>query len=420
MKRVFDIDRSEKRVLGVAFSGWALDAMDFMSYALVIPILLTALSMTRGQAGLITSAALLTSSLGGWLGGMLADRFGRVRVLQWVILWFAGFSVLCGFAETPEQFLVLRSLQGFGFGGEWAVGAALVAEMVRAERRGAVMGFVQSGWSIGWGGAVVLVAVIAAVCPPDLVWHVVMWAGFLPALLVLYIRRRLPESPAFLQARREAARPPSVLAIFGPELRLNTFLGCLMTVGLQGGYFAVQTWLPTYLQVERGFSMGHTGLDMAVVILGSFTGNISHGVLSDRIGRRPAFAGFALCAAATIIAYMMLPTGRLGLTLMALPLGFFTSGVYGSVGAILAELFPTLVRATGQGFTYNFGRGIGAVFPGLVGGLAGAMSLGVAIAVFASLAYTLAAVAVLFMRGSPRLEAPAVLPDRGARRAAAA
>ena len=402
--RLGDITSAERRVVGVAFSGWALDALDFMSYALVIPALLGALGMTRGQAGLITSAALLTSALGGWLGGMLADRYGRVRVLQWVVLWFAGFSLLCGFAQTPNQLLILRSLQGFGFGGEWAVGAALVTEMVKAEHRGKVMGFVQSGWSIGWGLAVLLTSAILLLAPSQDAWRIVMWAGFAPALLVFYIRRNLPESPAFVQAVRESRVRPLPTQIFTGRLRRNTVLGCIMTVGLQGGYFAVQSWLPTYLQVERHFSLGHAGLDMAIVILGSFTGNISHGFLSDRIGRRTAFIAYALCAALTIIAYMIVPFGVTGLTLMALPIGFFTSGVYGSVGAILAELYPTLLRANGQGFTYNFGRGIGAAFPALVGGLANALSLGVAIAVFASAAYTLAAVAVCFMSPSRNAE----------------
>jgi MFS family permease len=132
----------ERRVVGVAFSGWALDAMDFMSFALVIPVLISVMGMTRAEAGIITSTALITSALGGWLGGMLADRYGRVRVLQWVVLWFAFFSLLCGFARTPNELLILRGLQGFGFGGEWAVGAALVTEMVAANRRGRVMGFV--------------------------------------------------------------------------------------------------------------------------------------------------------------------------------------------------------------------------------------------------------------------------------------
>jgi MFS family permease len=388
----------ENRVLGVTFAGWALDAMDFMSFALITPVLIRTLGMSHGKAGAIASAALFTSALGGWLAGMLADRFGRVRVLQWVVLWFAAFSTLCGFAENADQLLVLRSLQGFGFGGEWAVGAALISEMVRVENRGKTMGIVQSGWSVGWGCAILLVAGVFLVFPDSLGWRVVLWSGALPALLVVYMRHKLPESPAFVEAKQAAVRPPSPGAIFAPGLRRNTLLGCVMTFGLQGGYFAVQGWLPTYLATVRGFSMGHTALDLCVVIVGSFTGNLSHGYLSDRIGRRVTFIGFALCAALAIVAYMLVPAGHLGLTLMALPLGFFTSGVYGGVGAILAELFPTLLRASGQGFTYSFGRGMGAVFPALVGGLGAYLSLGMAIAVFASAAYALAAVAVAFMK----------------------
>lgn len=394
------ISAAERRVVGVAFSGWALDAMDFMSFALIIPALMASLGMTRGEAGAITSGALMTSALGGWFGGVLADRYGRVKVLQWVVLWFAVFSLLCGFAQTPGHLLVLRCLQGFGFGGEWAVGAAMVTEMVKAGDRGKVMGFVQSGWSIGWGIAILLVAVVSSMTSVDESWRVVMWAGFVPALLVIYIRRALPESPVYLEAAVDGRPKPRVTDIFRGALRRNTMLGCLMTVGLQGGYFAVQTWLPTYLRTERHFTLGHAGFDLAVVILGSFTGNVSHGYLSDRFGRRPAFLAYALGAAATIVLYMELPLDHLGLTMMAYPIGFFTSGVYGSVGAILAELFPTLLRANGQGFTYNFGRGVGAAFPALVGGLSSSMSLGAAIATFAATAYSIAALAVLLMSRS--------------------
>jgi len=401
----------ENRVLGVTFAGWALDAMDFMCFALITPVLIRTLGMSHGKAGAITSAALFTSALGGWLAGVLADRYGRVRVLQWVVLWFAAFSALCGFATSSNQLLVLRGLQGFGFGGEWAVGAALISEMVRPENRGRTMGIVQSGWSVGWGCAILLVGGVFVVFPDDIGWRVVLWFGAVPALLVVYMRHKLPESPVFVKAKQASVQPPSPGAIFAPGLRRNTLLGCLMTFGLQGGYFAVQGWLPTYLANVRGFSMGHTALDLCVVIIGSFSGNLSHGYLSDRIGRRITFIGFALCAALAIVLYMLIPVGHLGLTLMALPLGFFTSGVYGGVGAILAELFPTLVRASGQGFTYSFGRGMGAVFPAIVGGISAYLSLGMAIAVFASAAYALAAIAVAFMRAPQRDELTNEQPD---------
>lgn len=403
----------ENRVLGVTFAGWALDAMDFMCFALITPVLIRSAGVSHGKAGAITSAALFTSAVGGWIAGMLADRFGRVRVLQWVVLWFAAFSALCGFAQNSDQLLVLRGLQGFGFGGEWAVGAALISEMVRPENRGRIMGIVQSGWSVGWGCAILLVGGVFLLFPDSIGWRVVLWFGAIPALLVVYMRGKLPESPVFVEAKRVALKPPSPGAIFAPGLRRNTLLGCLMTFGLQGGYFAVQGWLPTYLATVRGFSMGHTALDLCVVIVGSFTGNLSHGHLSDRIGRRITFIGFALCAALAIALYMLIPLGHFGLTLMALPLGFFTSGVYGGVGAILAELFPTLLRGSGQGFTYSFGRGMGAIFPAIVGGIGAYLSLGMAICVFASAAYALAAIAVVFMKAPPREQLAGDEPGEG-------
>jgi MFS family permease len=158
----------ERSAFVATFAGWMLDGMDVMVYSLVLPTLLTAWHITKGQAGLLSTATLLISSLGGWLAGILADRFGRVQLLKLTVFWFAFFTFLSGFTQNFEQLLLTRSLQGLGFGGEWAVGAALVSETIRARYRGRAVGTVQAGWSIGWGVSVLVFTLVFSHLPHEI------------------------------------------------------------------------------------------------------------------------------------------------------------------------------------------------------------------------------------------------------------
>jgi MFS family permease len=147
---------AEQRTFWACMAGWALDGFDVQIFSFAIPAIVATFSITNADAGLIGTVTLLTSAVGGWLAGMLADRFGRVRTLQLTILWFAVFTFLCGFAHTYSQLLVLRALVGLGFGGEWAAGAVLMGEIIRAEHRGKAVGTLQSGWPIGWAAAAIV------------------------------------------------------------------------------------------------------------------------------------------------------------------------------------------------------------------------------------------------------------------------
>ena len=153
---LLQLTQAERRTLFATFGGWALDGMDVMIYSLVIPTLIAVWHLSKGQAGMLGTAALLISAFGGWLAGLLADRFGRVRILQSPSCGLPLFTFLSGFTNSFWQLLMTRGLQGLGFGGEWAVGSVLMGEAIRAEYRGRAVGTVQGGWAIGWG--------IAAIC----------------------------------------------------------------------------------------------------------------------------------------------------------------------------------------------------------------------------------------------------------------
>jgi MFS family permease len=391
----------ERRTFWACFAGWALDAMDVQLYAVAMPTLIGLWSLSKAEAGSLGTSALVFSAAGGWLAGMLADRIGRVKVLQLTILWFSCFTFLSGFATSYEQLLVFRSLQGLGFGGEWAAGAVLMAEVINPRARGRAVGCVQSGWAVGYGLAALLFTVVFSFVPPETAWRVLFFIGILPGFAVLYVRRHVEEPEIFLMNKRAhitgAAQTNALLDIFKPPLLRSTCVASLLAAGTLGGNYTILTWLPTYLSTVRGLSVLSTGTYLGVNILGSFCGYIISAHLSDGLGRRRTFALSAVCASVTISIYMLAPVGQTATLLLGFPLGFFQSAIVAGMGATFAELYPTHIRATGQGFSYNFGRGAGSLMPTLVGVAGATVALNVAIGVCALLSYSLVLVAVVLL-----------------------
>jgi MFS family permease len=394
-----ELTPAERNTLIATFSGWALDGMDVMMYSFLIPTLIATWRLTEGQAGLLATSALLISAAGGWLAGLLADRYGRVRILQLTIVCFALFSLLSGLTNSFWQLLVTRGLQGLGFGGEWAVGAVLMGETIRAQHRGKAVGTVQAGWAVGWGLAALSYALLFSLLSPGIAWRAMFWIGILPALLVFHIRRYVREPEVYSKIRQTvtADHTGRFLEIFRPSVLRITALTSLVAVGAQGGYYAITTWLPTFLNSQLHVSALNTGGYLAVVIAGSFLGYLAGAHLADRLGRKPTLIFFAAASFATVAAYAYWPISNHIMLALGFPLGFFSSGVFSPIGAFFTELFPTSLRGSGQGFSYSFGRALGAVFPALVGYLSATMSLGHAIAVFAVSAYAVMILAVVLL-----------------------
>jgi MFS family permease len=391
-----DLSRGERATFWACFGGWALDAFDYQFYSFVIPTLRKEWNISAGQAGTLATAALLSSAVGGWLAGLLADRIGRVRTLQITILWFAVFTCLSGLARGYWDMFLARGLIGLGFGGEWAAGAVLMGEVISARHRGKAVGGVQSGWALGWGAAAILYTIVFSRLPEQLAWRVLFFAGIAPALLVLFIRRHV-EEPAVFRAVRDGAGTGRFLEIFSRPLLRTTLLAALLATGAQGGYYAITTWLPTFLKTERKLSVFNTGGYLGVVIFGSFCGYLVGAYLADRLGRRRNFFVFALGCMVTVLVYTQAEITDAQMLFLGFPLGFFASGIFSGMGAFFTELFPTRVRGSGQGFSYNFGRGFGALFPSVVGYLSAGMPLGRAIGIFAASAYALLFIAALLL-----------------------
>ncbi|MGX7823570.1 MFS transporter [Actinokineospora sp. 24-640] len=381
-----------RRAFVGAFGGYGLDSYDYWVLPLSLGAVAMTFGLTKGETGLLSTTTLVASAVGGVVAGVLADRIGRVRTLMLTVLVYAVFTALCGLAPNYETLLVFRGIQGLGFGGEWATGAILVAEYTAARHRGRVIAVIQSSWAVGMALAVVVYGVVFSLVDQEWAWRVLFLTGALPALLVIYLRRHIEDAPVYTELAEKPRN--SLAAIFKPDLLRTTVFAALLATGCQGGYYTLATWLPSYLKEDRGLTVVGTAGYLAVFAAGAFAGYLTAGHFSDRLGRKHTFRLFAVLSAALILLYTLVPAGAGGWVLwLTFPLGFCSSAIFSGFGAFLSELYPTRVRGAGPGFTYNFGRGVGALFPAAIGFLAQNYGLGGAMA-FGAAAYGLAFLAL--------------------------
>jgi len=400
-----ELSRAERKGFYGAFLGHAVDVFDFMIYSFLISTLLAQWGMSKSMAGAIVTWTLVSSLVGAVGAGLLADRFGRVRVLRWTIIVFAVSCFLCGIANSPEQLMVFRMMQGLGFGGESSLCMVLVTELIKnPAHRGKYSGFTASSYSFGWGGAAIAYAITFSLFEPETAWRVCFFLGILPALVVVYLRRNLEEPEVFLKSRAERAAEGRVSAmadlsrVFRRPLLRKTLLCSLLSGGMLGAYYAIATWLPTFLKTERGLSVFGTSSYLAVTILGSLVGYVAGAYATDRWGRRLTYIAFAAGAFVMAMIYMVIPVSNTSMLFLGFPLGVLMQGVFSGIGATISESYPSAVRATGYGVSYNLGRVIGSFFPLAVGWLnSGRTSLALAIAMVAGVGYAVVIVSAALL-----------------------
>jgi MFS family permease len=380
-----------KRALVAAGLGWMLDAFDVMLYALVLAALMTDLGIAKATAGLLGSVTLVASAAGGLLFGVIADRYGRTRALMGSILIYSIFTAACGFAQTLVQLAVFRTFLGFGMGGEWASGAALVSETWPAAHRGKALGLMQSAWAIGYAAA----ALVTAIVLPRWGWRAVFFVGILPALFTVWIQRRVEEPEAW--RRVQALRRPrgSFTRIFRGPLGALTARVTLMNAFTMFAWWGFNLWIPAYLSLPA--DQGGIGLSAAVMSgfviamqVGMWFGYVTFGFISDSVGRKRAYVAYLLAAAVLIFLYGTTRSPQVLLFLGPF-VAFFGTGYFTGFGAVTAEIYPTEIRATAQGFTYNIGRIASALAPFMVGRMAETRGFGFALAMV-SVSFVLAAV----------------------------
>jgi MFS family permease len=322
-------------------------------------------------------------------------------------LWFSLFTGLSAFTNSFHQLLFTRSLQGIGFGGEWAAGAILIGEVVDKRIRGRAVGSVQSGWPVGYALAALAFWVLYSVLPEHLAWRALFLLGLAPGLLVLWMRRNINESEAFeatAKYREKSGTLSTFALIFAQGMFMRTLLASLMAAGALGGNYTILTWLVTYLRETQSLTVNLTTLYLAVNIFGSFCGYIGMAYLSDAIGRRWTFALSALGATLTVLAYTRLQLPMTTLLILGFPLGLFQSGIVSGMGACFTELFPAEIRASAGGFSYNFGRGIGSMVPAAVGITSASVGLAKSIGVWAAASYVLVLIVAVFLPETRNME----------------
>ena len=364
-----DISPAERKSLIAGGLGWMLDAMDVMLYSFVLAYLMTEFGMSKSTGGLLNSLTLIASAIGGLLFGVLADRFGRTRALMGSILVYSLSSAACGFSHSIPQLAAFRFLLGLGMGGEWSSGAALIAETWRAEHRGRALGLMQSTYAIGEAVAAVIVLLVF----PHLGWRAVFFAGVLPALLVLWIYRGVPEPELWKNRTKEKNSAVLRKLLQGQVLR-NGLLATTMNAFSMFGYWGLFTWIPSFLSLP--LSKGGRGLSLVVgttfyLVLspGKWLGYASFGFFADAFGRRKPYFTYLLVAAILVPLYAVI---RSALFLLVLGpfVAFFGTGFFSGYAAIASELFPGEIRAAAMGLSYNLGRGLSAAAPFAVGAIA--------------------------------------------------
>jgi len=401
------ITADQWRVLAAAKLGWMLDAMDFMLYAMAIGELRTYFGFDDATAGLLGTITLVMSGAGGVLFGYIADRLGRTRALMGTILLFSLASLGASTSQTVTQLLLWRALLGIGMGGEWASGAVLISETWPPAHRNKAVSIMQSGWAIGYIiAALAAAAILGPGAGPD-AWRWLFLVGVLPALFTFWIRRYVREPDAWTTRGAAAARLRNPFTvIFGRALAGRTVLIILLGAAVQFAYWGIFFWLPAFL--ARPIDQGGAGMGVVgslgwiiPVQIGAYFGYLTFGFIADRVGRRRTFILFMLAAALLVPVYGQMARHPLALMLLGPVLGYFGHGYFSMFGSFIAELFPTAVRATAQGTSYNIGRMAGALAPFTIGAVATLPGIGIGLALATTSAFFLLGAALIF-----------TLPDR--------
>ncbi len=365
MPSIFDVPARAWKALFAAQLGWMLDAMDFLLFTFALRAIQKEFALSSATMGLLTSVALIASAIGGIAFGRLADRIGRVAAMSISILCYSLATGGLAFSTTVGQLLFWRALVGIGMGGEWSCGSVLVAESWPAEHRAKAVAMMQSAWAIGALAAAGLSALILE----PYGWRRLFIIGALPAVFAFFVRRSVEEPDIWKNSRNTRTnRPRPALRTYARRIILGSLLSSCVLVA----YWGLITWLPTFLSTSpsgggAGLSLTKSARWLILLQLGAFAGYLSFGWFADRLGRRPAFTMFMAGATIVVPVYAYAASDARVLLLVGPLLGFFAHGYFSLFGTLLAELFPTEIRATAQGFCYNIGRLVAAASPFLIG-----------------------------------------------------
>ena len=387
-----EVDAKAYKALWGSAIGFAIDGFDLMILSFMLRAISGDLGLSPAQGASLITATLIGAVFGGIGFGMLSDRLGRVRLLTWTIVIYAVFTGLCALAQGYWDLLAYRALAGLGFGGEFGIGMALVAEAWQASKRARASSYVGLGWQAG----VLAAALVTPLLLPVIGWRGMFIIGILPAVAAFFIRHSLHEPEVFVAKSKNRPKGSALRLLVKDWETVKRSLGLVILCSVQNfGYYGMMIWLPNYLSTRFGFALTQSAVWTSVAITGMAVGILLFGHIADRIGRRPAFFGYMVGAAVTVVLYSRL-TDPMHLLLGGAVMGFFVNGMLGGYGALISELFPTAARATAENVLFNIGRAVGGLGPVVVGALAAAYSFELAIATLAAL-YALDILAMLLL-----------------------
>lgn len=343
-----EFDRNQRSALIASFLGWTLDAFDFFLMVFMLGAIAKEFGTDVKAVAIAITLTLAARPAGALVFGMLADRFGRRPVLMIDILLFSILEFASAFAPSIIALLVLRTAFGFAMGGEWGLGASLTMETIPAKARGIASGILQTGYPFGY----LLASVVYGLLFDRIGWRGMFMVGVLPALLVLFIRRNVQESPAWKEMRERPTQ--SLTSVLKKRWPLFIYVVVLMTAFNLFSH-GTQDLYPAFLQIQHKFTTHTVSIVSIIGNVGAITGGLAFGALSQRIGRRKAIVFGAL------IALPIIPLWAFSVTPVLLGLGAFlmqvaVQGAWGVIPVHLNELSPDEVRGTFPGFAYQLGN----------------------------------------------------------------
>ena len=375
-----------RKILAFSFIGWIFDFYDLLllTFLVASTSLTKDLALTAYETSVLLGTALAFTAVGGFIGGSLADRYGRKPLLMATILVYSVGTLASGMSIGFWTLLAARAVTGIGVGGEWAVAHALVGETVPPAVRGRYGSYLQSGSAF----ARFFASMMGNMLAPVIGWRLAFMLSALPALLVVFIRREMPESDVWLLSVKDGVNKrlgylAALGQMLGPALRKTTALALSVTTFNMAAYWFKTIWLPTYLHVTRGLTLGEVTILLLMDQIGSVVGYVAFGFASDRFGRRPSFTAFSVIKALGLAMITLGWTAAGGYT--ATTFGFmllvgFGEGNWGCIGPLLNEVFPTSVRAAALGIIYNTARGVQFLAPVIISLVATRFTFGAGIA----------------------------------------
>nr|WP_323655721.1 MFS transporter [Lysinibacillus xylanilyticus] len=342
--------------------------MDIMFISFAMTMIIAEFNIDFATGGLISSVTNIGMLLGGIIFGVLADKYGRVKVFTYTVLLFAIGTALTGLATNIEQIYIYRFIAGLGAGGEYGIGMALVAEAWPKNKQGRASSYVSVGAQYG----VILAALLSAIILPTLGWRALFFVGVVPVIFAFIVRKNLEESPEWLAAQKNKKidkqhEKGKLAQLFETPRTLMTTMSLIVMATVQiAGYNGLMIWLPSMLQKSQGLSVSSSALWTISTAVGMIIGMLTFGRFMDRFGAKRAFGFFLLASACAVFLYSY-ATGSVAILIGGAIVGFFSNGMFAGYGALISSFYPVQIRSTATNTIFNFGRAIGGFSPIFVG-----------------------------------------------------